>query len=190
MPSHDVVVIDHHDSYTGNLVHLIAGVTGSLPRVVEHDECTAAEVLAHDFIVLSPGPGHPADPHDFAVGREVLRAGEKPVLGVCLGMQGIVTTFGGRVERVDPGHGIDATVRHDGAGLFAGVPDGFRAIRYHSLAALELPDDVVVTATDQRTGLVMGVAHRALPIAGVQFHPESILTEHGETIVRNFLGAA
>lgn len=190
MPSHDVVVVDHHDSYTGNLVHLIARVTGALPRVVEHDEASPADVLAHDFVVLSPGPGHPADPHDFAVGREVLRAGERPVLGVCLGMQGIVTAYGGRVERVDPGHGIDATVRHDGSGLFGGVPDGFRAIRYHSLAALELPDEVVVTATDERTGLVMGVAHRTLPVAGVQFHPESILTEHGERIIRNFLGAA
>ena len=190
MPSHDVVVVDHHDSYTGNLAHLIASVTGGLPRIVEHDECTAAEVLAHDFVVLSPGPGHPADPHDFAVGREVLRAGEKPVLGVCLGMQGIVTAFGGRVGRVEPGHGIEATVHHGGSGLFAGVPDGFRAIRYHSLAALELPDDVVTTATDARTGLVMAVAHRELPIAGVQFHPESILTEHGADVVRNFLERA
>jgi anthranilate synthase/aminodeoxychorismate synthase-like glutamine amidotransferase len=190
MPSHDVVVVDHHDSYTGNLVHLIAGVTGGLPRVVEHDECSADDVLRHDFVVLSPGPGHPADPHDFAVGREVLRSGRRPVLGVCLGMQGIVTAFGGRVERVDPGHGIDAEIRHDGSGLFADIPDGFRAIRYHSLAALQLPDDVVATATDARTGLVMAVAHRSLPIAGVQFHPESILTEHGEHIVRNFLGAA
>ncbi|GGH36031.1 anthranilate synthase component II [Microbacterium album] len=190
MPAHDVVVVDHHDSYTGNLVHLIARVTGVLPRVVEHDECTAAEVLRHDFVVLSPGPGHPSDPHDFAVGREVLRAGERPVLGVCLGMQGIVSTFGGVVERVAPGHGVDATITHDGTGLFSGVPNGFRAIRYHSLAALELPDDVRVTATDERTGLVMGVAHRTLPVSGVQFHPESVLTEHGEAVVRNFLDAA
>jgi len=186
-PTPDVVVVDHHDSYTGNLVHLIAGVTGVLPRVVQHDECAAADVLAHDFVVLSPGPGRPDDPRDFAVGRDVLLAATRPVLGVCLGMQGLVTTYGGVVDRVPPGHGVEAAIDHDGTGLFAGLPTGFRAIRYHSLAVLDLPAELRVTAVDSRTGLIMALTHTDLPLCGVQFHPESVLTEHGAALVANFL---
>ncbi|HEY0890858.1 MAG TPA: aminodeoxychorismate/anthranilate synthase component II [Nocardioides sp.] len=185
----DVVVVDHHDSYTQNLVHLIAGVTGVLPTVVEHDEVTADEVLSHAFVVLSPGPGHPADAADFAVGTDVLRAATRPVLGVCLGMQGLVTAYGGRVDRVEPAHGEVATVRHDGAGVFTGVPSPLRAVRYHSLAALSVPDCLEVTARAE-DGTVMGVRHRSLPLEGVQFHPESILSEHGTRLVGNFLGLA
>ena len=126
----DVVVVDHHDSYTWNLVHLVAAVTGTLPTVVEHDEVDADEVLGFSHVVLSPGPGHPADPHDFAVGREVVRrvadGADVSVLGVCLGLQGIVTTLGGAVERVRPAHGEVAAVEHDGAGVFAGLPSPFR----------------------------------------------------------------
>jgi len=184
----DVVVVDHHDSYTWNLVHLIAGVTGMLPTVVQHDEVTPAHVLEHEYVVLSPGPGNPATERDFSVGRAVVLAGARPVLGVCLGMQGIVTAYGGRVDRVRPGHGVAATVRHEGTGIFAGIPDAFEATRYHSLAALDLPDVLRTTATDERTGLVMAVAHTDLPIVGVQFHPESVLTEHGARLVANFLG--
>jgi anthranilate synthase component II len=185
-----VVVVDHHDSYTWNLVHLVAGVTGALPEVVQHDATTAAHVLSFDRVVLSPGPGHPADPADFSVGREVLLAGTVPVLGVCLGMQGLVTTYGGLVERVQPAHGDVASVRHDGQGLFAGLPSPYAAVRYHSLAATRVPDDLVVTATcsDERRGeVVMGVRHRSLPLHGVQFHPESVLSEHGARLVANFL---
>ncbi len=183
----DVVVVDHRDSYTWNLVHLIASVTGLLPRVVQHDEVTASEVLAHDFVVLSPGPGRPTDRADFAVGVEVLQAARRPVLGVCLGMQGLVTTYGGRVDRVEPAHGDLARIGHDGAGVFAGVPQGFAAVRYHSLAALDVPDPLVVTARSA-DGVVMGVRHRTLPLEGVQFHPESVLSEHGALLVANFLG--
>ncbi|WP_127479456.1 anthranilate synthase component II [Nocardioides pantholopis] len=183
----DVVVVDHHDSYTWNLVHLVAGVTGRLPRVVQHDEVSAADLLAHSHVVLSPGPGSPHDPADFTVGLEVLRAATRPVLGVCLGMQGLVAAYGGRVGRVRPAHGEVATVRHDGRGVFAGVPQGFAAVRYHSLAALEVPECLEVTAraTD---GVVLGVRHRTLPLEGVQFHPESVLSEHGARLVANFLG--
>jgi anthranilate synthase component 2/para-aminobenzoate synthetase len=185
----DVVVVDHHDSYTWNLVHLLASVTGVLPRVVEHDEVTAAEVLAHEYVVLSPGPGTPDEPRDFAVGREVLRAGTRPVLGVCLGMQGLVTAYGGVVDRVEPAHGDLTLVHHDGLGVFAGVPQDFTAVRYHSLAALEVPDELVVTARSE-DGTVMGVRHATLPLEGVQFHPESVLSEHGALLVANFLGLA
>ena len=184
----DVVVVDHHDSYTWNLVHLVAGVTGVLPAVVQHDEVEPGDVLRHSHVVLSPGPGRPDDPADFAVGREVLLAGTRPVLGVCLGMQGLVSAYGGRVERVVPGHGVVATVRHDGEGLFAGLPQDFDAVRYHSLAAVELPSCLRVTATDERSGLTMAVAHADLPLVGVQFHPESVLSEHGAALVANFLG--
>ncbi len=184
----DVVVVDHHDSYTWNLVHLVAGVTGVVPRVVQHDEVAAADVLGHEYVVLSPGPGSPDDPGDFSVGTEVLLAGTRPVLGVCLGMQGLVTTYGGRVDRVPPGHGVLARVRHDGTGLFTGVPDGFNAVRYHSLAAVRLPSCLRRTAVDEETGLTMAVAHVDLPQVGVQFHPESVLTEHGAALVAAFLG--
>jgi anthranilate synthase component II len=174
------VVVDHHDSYTWNLVHLVAGVKGVLPTVVQHDTCTAAELTAHDVIVLSPGPGHP-DEHDWSL----LELG-RPVLGVCLGMQGIVTHFGGTVGQDRPAHGEVAQVHHDGTGLFEGVPQDFPVVRYHSLQAHRVPDvlDVVATCEDE---VVMAVAHRELPIVGVQFHPESVLTEHGARLVENFL---
>lgn len=182
----DVIVVDHHDSYTWNLVHLIAGVTGVLPTVVQHDSVTATEVLARSHVVLSPGPGHPAEPRDFAVGREVLLAGTTPVLGVCLGMQGLVTAYGGVVARVEPAHGDVATIRHDGEGVFAGLPETFEAVRYHSLAATTLPASLVATAWSE-DGVVMGVRHRSLPLEGVQFHPESILSTYGAELIANFL---
>lgn len=182
-------MVDHHDSYTWNLVHLVASVTGVLPRVVQHDKVGAGEVLSHAYVVLSPGPGHPADPVDFAVGREVLLAGTRPVLGVCLGMQGLATAYGGTVERVPPAHGDVAAVTHDGRGVFTGVPQGFAAVRYHSLAATSLSDVLVATAWSA-DGVVMGLRHRTLPLEGVQFHPESILSGHGQDLVRNFLDRA
>jgi anthranilate synthase component 2/para-aminobenzoate synthetase len=192
MTAPDVVVVDHHDSYTWNLVHLVAAVTGVLPTVVEHDEVEADDVLAFTHVVLSPGPGDPADPRDFGVGREVVRrvadGADVSVLGVCLGLQGIVTTLGGSVARVRPAHGEVASVEHDGAGVFAGLPSPFRAVRYHSLAATRVPADLVVTATDT-DGTVMGVRHRDRPLEGVQFHPESVLSEHGRALVATFLGA-
>jgi anthranilate synthase component 2 len=184
----DVVVVDHHDSYTWNLVHLIATINGELPTVVQHDEVTAAEVLAHSHVVLSPGPGRPDDPRDFAVGHEVLLAASRPVLGVCLGMQGLVTAYGGTVDRVEPAHGEVADITHHEQGVFAGLPSPFHAVRYHSLAALSVPDALEITARAHSDGTVMGVRHRTLPLEGVQFHPESILTEHGPRLVANFLG--
>ncbi len=192
MPAADVVVVDHHDSYTWNLVHLVAEVTGSLPTVVQHDAVTAEDVLAHDFVVLSPGPGHPAERADFSVGRDVLLAGTRPVLGVCLGMQGIVTTFGGTVGRDVPAHGEVAVIDHDGAGVFTGLPQGFRAVRYHSLQGVDLPACLVPTAacpgsSAEGRSALMGVRHVDLPIEGVQFHPESVLSEHGAILVANFL---
>ena len=185
-----VVVVDHHDSYTWNLVHLVASVTGVLPTVVEHDETTVEDLAGFTHVILSPGPGHPDDPADFAVGRDLLLAARTPVLGVCLGMQGLVSAYGGRVAQVPPAHGVVALVEHDGTSAFAGLPSPFEAVRYHSLAAVEVPDCLHVTAWTG-TGedrVVMGVQHRDLPLAGVQFHPESVLSRHGAHLVANFLG--
>jgi anthranilate synthase component 2 len=180
------LVVDHYDSYTWNLVHLVALVTGELPDVAEHDQPgLLARLRWYSHVVLSPGPGHPARPADFALGRAVFGLG-LPVLGVCLGMQALVTSFGGRVDRITPAHGEVAAVAHDATGVFAGLPSPFSAVRYHSLAATRLPEVLQVTAV---TGdVVMGVAHRELPLHGVQFHPESVLSEHGAWLVANFLG--
>lgn len=180
-------MVDHYDSYTWNLVHLIASVTGELPDVVEHDEPgVLGRAGGYTHLVLSPGPGHPANGSDFALGKAVFDLG-LPVLGVCLGMQALVTSYGGRVDRVDPAHGEIALVNHDRDGLFWGVPDPFEAVRYHSLAAVALPGVLRETAVDELSGVTMAVRHRALPLVGVQFHPESILSRHGADLVRNFL---
>ncbi len=205
-----VVVVDHHDSYTFNLVHLVASVTGKIPQVVEHDEVTADSLLTggsgsrYTHIVLSPGPGNPDTERDFSVGRAILARADVPVLGVCLGLQGMVSVYGGRVAQVAPAHGEVAVIHHRGAGIFRGVPQDFDAVRYHSLACVVLPDVLEETAwcdpsprpgpgratgSGQAAGerIVMGVAHRDKPQWGVQFHPESVLTEHGATLVENFL---
>jgi anthranilate synthase/aminodeoxychorismate synthase-like glutamine amidotransferase len=182
-----VLVVDHYDSYTWNLVHLIAGVTGVLPEVVEHDAPGVLERAARaTHVVLSPGPGHPADAADFALGGAVFELGV-PVLGVCLGMQALVTSYGGTVDRVAPAHGEIALVKHDPDGIFEGVPDPFEAVRYHSLAAVVVPAVLRRTAVDELSGVTMAVAHRDLPLTGVQFHPESILSRHGADLVGNFL---
>lgn len=172
-------MVDHRDSYTWNLVHLIASVTGSMPAVVDWSESDGlwSEVT---HVVLSPGPGHP-DEYEWSLLDRGL-----PVFGVCLGMQGIVRHFGGAVERVAPAHGEVVPIRHDGGGVFAGVPQDFGAVRYHSLAAVELPATLEATASSP-DGVVQGVRHRDLPITGVQFHPESILSEHGARMIGNFL---
>jgi anthranilate synthase/aminodeoxychorismate synthase-like glutamine amidotransferase len=180
-----VLVVDHYDSYTWNLVHLVAAVSGELPEVVEHDApgvLTLAGRATH--VVLSPGPGHPAVATDFALGRAVFELGV-PVLGVCLGMQALATAYGGRVERIEPAHGVVASVTHSGVGVLAGIPSPFEAVRYHSLAATSVPEVLEVTA--HADGVVMALRHRGLPLEGVQFHPESILSRHGLDIVANFL---
>jgi anthranilate synthase/aminodeoxychorismate synthase-like glutamine amidotransferase len=181
-----VLVVDHYDSYTWNLVHLVAAVTGTLPEVVEHDGAGVLDRARRaTHVVLSPGPGHPAVPGDFALGADVFALGV-PVLGVCLGMQALVTSYGGTVARIPPAHGEVASITHEGVGVLTGVPSPFEAVRYHSLAAVEIPDVLEVTATTD--GVVMAVRHRELPLEGVQFHPESILSRHGAEMIRTFLG--
>ncbi|QLQ09385.1 MAG: aminodeoxychorismate/anthranilate synthase component II [Nocardioidaceae bacterium] len=182
-----VIVVDHYDSYTYNLVHLIASVTGSLPDVTQHDHLTPDDLGSYSHVVLSPGPGHPGDPAYFALGPEVFTQG-KPVLGVCLGMQALVLAYDGVIEPIAPAHGEVAVVDHDGTSVFAGLPTPLQEVRYHSLAAVRVSAELRVTAT--AGAVVMGVAHRELPLHGVQFHPESILSQHGAEMIRTFLEEA
>ena len=182
-----ILLIDNYDSFTYNLAHLF-GELGAEVVVRRNDEIDAddAERLAPSHLVVSPGPGRPAA---SGVSPELVRrfAGRAPILGVCLGHQAVVEVFGGEVGRArDLVHGKASPVRHDGRGLFAGLPDEFEAGRYHSLAATRIPDVLEVSATS-RDGEVMAVRHRELPVDGVQFHPESVLTPSGPQLARNFL---
>lgn len=183
-----IVVIDNYDSFTYNLVQYL-GELGAEISVFRNDAVTVTELreMEPDHIVISPGPG---DPDDGGISNDVIRelGPEIPLLGVCLGQQCIGHVFGGAVERAPRlMHGKTSEVYHKGRGLFDGVPSPFRATRYHSLIVEEpLPDSLEVTAFTSQ-GEVMGLRHKEFPIAGVQFHPESILTEHGKRILRNFL---
>jgi anthranilate synthase/aminodeoxychorismate synthase-like glutamine amidotransferase len=185
-----VLVIDHHDSYTYNLVHLVGAVTGRLPDVVQHDEPGASRWRAgYSHLVLSPGPGSVTCPGDFAIGREIIATAAVPVLGVCLGMQGMASVLGGGVRVRRPAHGEVAALGHDGSGLFTGLPQGFDVVRYHSQAVVDVPAELSVTAwcDDQEGRVVMGLAHVSRPLFGVQFHPESVLSQHGRAMVANVL---
>lgn len=188
-----VLVIDNYDSFTFNLVQLL-GELGAEPLCYRNDAISLSEIraLKPTHIVLSPGPGHPEHPRDFGICPEVLRriSPEVPTLGVCLGHQGIGVVYGGRVLRApEPVHGKVCRVYHDGRGIFRGLPQGFRAGRYHSwmVDPPSLPPELSVSARGER-GEVMGLRHERFPIEGVQFHPESILTEHGARLLANFLG--
>ena len=182
-----MLLVDNYDSFTYNLAHLF-GELGVEVRVRRNDEidADAAAALAPSHLVVSPGPGRPAD---AGASLEIVRrlAPTTPTLGVCLGHQAIVEAFGGEVGYArELLHGKARPVHHDGTGLFTGLPQPFDAGRYHSLAATRLPDVLVPTAHAD-DGEVMALRHRELPIAGVQFHPESILTPDGPALARNFL---
>jgi anthranilate synthase/aminodeoxychorismate synthase-like glutamine amidotransferase len=182
-----ILMIDNYDSFTWNLVHLFETL-GAEVVVFRNDAITAdeAEALQPDRLVVSPGPGRP---EDAGISIELIRAlgPSVPTLGVCLGHQAIVEAFGGRVGYARALlHGKASRVAHDGAGVYDGLPAEIVAGRYHSLAAVDVPEELLVTARTP-DGEVMGVRHRIHPIEGVQFHPESVLTPTGETIARNFL---
>ena len=187
-----VVLIDNYDSFTFNLVHYLGGL-GAEVAVHRNDKVAIRDVLAAkpDAIVLSPGP---CTPNEAGVCLELIEqaAPSIPILGVCLGHQAIGQAFGGAVVRApSPVHGKLSEVRHQGAGVFRGINGPFKATRYHSLVVERnsMPEALTVTAeTDDR--LVMGLAHKTLPVHGVQFHPESIASEHGHLILRNFLELA
>jgi anthranilate synthase/aminodeoxychorismate synthase-like glutamine amidotransferase len=177
-----ILLVDKYDSFTYNLAHLF-GELGAQVIVRRNDE-PGLEELEPERLVISPGPGRP--PPRVV---ELVRRSRIPTLGVCLGHQAIVEAFGGEIgpaRRLV--HGKASPVHHDGRGLFAGLPEEFEAGRYHSLAATAVPDELEISATCAE-GEVMGVRHRELPIDGVQFHPESVLTPLGPAIARNFLRA-
>jgi para-aminobenzoate synthetase len=187
------LLVDNHDSYTYNVFHLLAAASGEEPVVVNND-AVSWRVLSRskfDAFVLSPGPGRPERWHDFGVCRDILRYSEVPVLGICLGHQGIGNLLEGDVAGApQPMHGRLSHVRHRGTGIFAGVPQDFSVVRYHSLAITGPvgPEGHVVAWADD--GVVMGVEHDSRPMWGVQFHPESIATEFGDRIARNFFELA
>ena len=185
-----VLVIDNYDSFTYNLVQYL-GELGAKVMVRRNDEASLEQLrdLGHARVVISPGPGRP---EQAGVSLDVIKefGTRMPVLGVCLGHQAIGLAFGGDVVRAPlPIHGKTSTVEHNRKGVFAGVTASFQAGRYHSLVVDEktLPGDLEVTARTKEDGLVMGLQHRTLPIHGVQFHPESVLTNEGRRILRNFL---
>jgi anthranilate synthase/aminodeoxychorismate synthase-like glutamine amidotransferase len=182
-----ILLVDNYDSFTYNLAHLFQEL-GADVAVRRNDEISPdeAEILSPSHLVVSPGPGRP---EEAGVTLEILRrlSVRVPILGVCLGHQAIVQQFGGEVGQArELVHGKATVVQHDGRGLFAGLPEDFLAGRYHSLAATSVPDCFEISATAP-DGEVMAVRHRELPIDGVQFHPESVLTPHGRDIAKNFL---
>ena len=193
----NVTVVDNYDSFTYNLVEYVSDlrIDGESPDItVLKNAATLAEVrdTDPDALLISPGPGHPKNDRDVGVTMPVLRelSPEVPTLGVCLGLEAAVYEYGGAVGHApEPIHGKAFPVDHDGAGVFAGLEQGFRAGRYHSLIATEVPDCFDVTATTDHEGeeLVMGVRHREHPIEAVQFHPESVLTAVGHDVIENFL---
>jgi len=185
-----LLMIDNYDSFTWNLVHLFEEL-GADVEVFRNDAITVdeAEALGVDRLVVSPGPGRPSE---AGVSVEVIqRLGPRiPTLGVCLGHQAIVEAFGGEVGQARALlHGKASTVTHDGHGVFVSLPDEVEVGRYHSLAATRVPDELEVAATAP-DGEIMAVRHRELPVHGVQFHPESVLTPLGPQLIRNFLEAA
>ncbi len=189
-----LLLIDNYDSFTYNLVQYF-GELGETVRVFRNDQITPGEIMARrpDYLVISPGP---CTPDDAGVSVAAIQhcQGQLPILGVCLGHQSISQAYGGRIVRAATVmHGKTSAIQHDGDGLFRNLGNPFTATRYHSLVAdaESLPDCLEVTAwtvgTDGSREAIMGLRHRALPIHGVQFHPESILTEHGHDLLRNFL---
>ncbi len=185
-----ILVIDNYDSFTWNLVHYLMEL-GAEVKVVRNDALTAQEAIASNAqaFLLSPGP---CTPNEAGISLDLVAACAdlgKPLLGVCLGHQSIGQHFGGKVVRGGLMHGKTSPVSHDGTGLFEGLPSPFTATRYHSLIVTDIPDALVVNATAQ-DGSVMAVRHATLPIHSVQFHPESIATEHGHAMLANFMRIA
>ena len=185
-----ILVIDNYDSFTWNLVHYLMEL-GAQVDVVRNDALSVGQAMtsgASGFLI-SPGP---CTPNEAGISLDLVGAAADagvPLLGVCLGHQAIGQHFGGNVVRGGLMHGKTSAVTHDGSGLFAGIPSPFSATRYHSLIVTEIPDTLVVNARSD-DGHVMGFRHKTLPIHGVQFHPESIATEHGHAMIANFLRLA
>jgi anthranilate synthase component 2 len=184
-----VLILDNYDSFTYNLAQYV-GELGAEPIVHRNDVMDAKDALAlaPDRLVISPGPGRPEDA-GFSVEYITQIGPHVPTLGVCLGLQAAVVAFGGSVGLApEPRHGKTSPISHDGLGVFEGLPNPFDATRYHSLAAVDLPDELVATAHSD-DGVLQGVRHIQFPIEAVQFHPESIMTIQGKALLANFLAA-
>lgn len=195
-----ILLVDNYDSFTYNLYQYMgevleeAGVPFQID-VVRNDEKPYSELQVpnYDRVVISPGPGNPADPHYFGVCTQILRnpSPKQRILGVCLGMQGMAYAYGGRVVRAAvPMHGKTSAIKHDGQGVFRDLPQGIEVMRYHSLVVEEstLPDCFTITAsTLMAPHEIMGIRHKTLPLEGIQFHPESFATEGGKKMLYNFL---
>ncbi|MES2263773.1 MAG: aminodeoxychorismate synthase component I [Pseudomonadota bacterium] len=182
------LIVDNYDSFTYNLFHMIAAVNGRAPVVVMNDEpgWDIGQLDGFDNVVISPGPGHPKNPQDFGICRDIIARSRIPVLGVCLGHQGIALHEGATVGLAPaPRHGELSQVTHTGTEILAGIPSPFDVVRYHSLAVTQLPDSLEALAHSE-DGILMALRHRARPVWGVQFHPESISSTYGEQIIRNF----
>ena len=185
-----ILVIDNYDSFTWNLVHYLMEL-GAEVEVVRNDAIGVGQAMSSgaEAFLISPGP---CTPNEAGISLDLVAAcaeAGKPLLGVCLGHQAIGQHFGGKVVRGGLMHGKTSPVSHDGSGLFAGLPSPFTATRYHSLIVEDIPSDLIVNATSD-DGHVMGFRHATFPIHGVQFHPESIATEHGHAMLANFMRAA
>lgn len=187
-----ILLIDNYDSFTYNLYQLI-GIHNPDIKIIRNDELSLEEIriIKPDYIVISPGPGNPEKVSDFGVCKQVIKelGSEIPILGICLGHQGVFNAFGGDIVRNEPVHGKKSHIEHNQDELFQGVENPLAVIRYHSLVCQEdsLPDCLEVTARTPE-GLIMGIKHREKPIFGLQFHPESVGTQEGSRIIENFLG--
>ena len=194
-----VLIIDNYDSFTYNLYQYVGELLQGRGKaftlhVVRNDELTLEDIKERTYarILISPGPGDPSDKKYFGVCADVIKDVGKntPVLGVCLGMQGIAHCFGGKIVRAkEPRHGKTSTITHDAKGVFAGLPQKLEVMRYHSLVAEEksLPKCLIVTARAEESGEIMGLRHTEYPIEGIQFHPESFATQAGKEMLQNFL---
>lgn len=188
--SNTILVIDNYDSFTWNLVHYLMEL-GAEVDVVRNDVISAGQAMSSGAAAFLISPG-PCTPNEAGVSLDLVAAcaaARRPLLGVCLGHQAIGQHFGGTVVRGGLMHGKTSPVSHDGSGLFTGLPSPFTATRYHSLIVEDIPDDLIVNATSD-DGHIMGFRHATLPIHGVQFHPESIATEHGHAMLANFMRVA
>jgi anthranilate synthase component 2 len=185
-----ILILDNYDSFTYNLVHMVEDITGTYPAVFRNDEIEINTINEYDLIMLSPGPGIP---DEAGILKEVIKtyAGKKPIFGVCLGLQAITEVFGGSLENLDAVfHGVATTMKvtNKNVSIYKNMPSEFEAARYHSWIASSnnFPSELEITAVDE-FGSIMSLQHKQYAISAVQFHPESILTPLGETIVRNFI---
>lgn len=187
-----IVIIDNYDSFTYNLFQYVAEITGTKPEVYYNNQISWKDFtkLKADAVIISPGPGNPKNTKDLGIAKEIIQKAKLPILGVCLGHQGIGLLYGSDVVHAkEVAHGEISNIYHTGKDLFANIPQGFKAVRYHSLIVSNLHTTLIKTAWT-KDNVIMGIKHTTKPLWGVQFHPESIGTEFGKKILTNFISLA